>query len=142
MIGWPVKYVDFNDEEQNEVHWFHLSKPELIEVEVEVEGGLANFVKQITKAENGREIIMQFKDIVLRAYGQRTPDGKRFIKNDTLKEEFVQSAAYHHLFMELATDAAKAAEFLKGTLPKDLVGDIDKALAELPKEAAAPPATT
>lgn len=129
MLKRTIKYTNFNDEEVEEVFYFNISKPELIEMEVEYDGGLTGFIKRIVESNSGRDIIMQFKEFILRSYGQRSDDGKRFIKNDQLREEFSQSAAYHVLFMELATSAEKAAEFLMGTLPKDMQGDLEKAIA-------------
>jgi hypothetical protein len=131
MIGYPVTYTDFNDNEATETLWFHLSQPELIEWELSVDGGLKNMIQRVLESNNDQGLIMQFKDFILRSYGVRSPDGKRFIKNEQLKEELVQSAAYHHLFMELATDSKKAADFLIGTLPKELQGDVQTAAAQL-----------
>lgn len=138
MIGQPVTYTDFNDQKVTETFWFHLSKPELIEMEVEVEGGLANMIERISKSMSGRELITEFKKIILRAYGQKTPDGKRFIKNESDREAFSQTAAYHQLFMDLATSAEKAASFLIGCLPEDMKGNTQEKLNEL--NASAPPA--
>lgn len=129
MLKRTIKYTNFDDEEVEEVFYFNISKPELIEMEVEYDGGLTGFIKRIVESNSGREIIMQFKSFILKAYGVRSDDNKRFIKNDELREQFMQSAAYAVLFMELATDAGKAAEFLTGTLPKDMQGDLEKAIA-------------
>lgn len=129
MLKRTIKYTNFDDEEVEEVFYFNISKPELIEMEVEYEGGLTGFIKRIVETQSGREIIMQFKSFILKAYGVRSDDNKRFIKSDELREQFMQSAAYAVLFMELATDAGKAAEFLMGTLPKDMQGDLEKAIA-------------
>jgi hypothetical protein len=139
MLGLPITYTDFEGQERTETFWFHISKPELIEMEVELDGGLGAFIKRISETQNGRELIKQFKTIILMAYGERYDDNKRFRKNDTLKEEFAQHAAYHKLFMDLATDAAKAANFLKEVLPKDLFEgvDVEAKLKEIEAESAA-----
>lgn len=128
MLKREVKYKDFNDEEVVEVFYFNLSVPEVIEMNVEYKGGMAALLERIIETNDMREIIKQFKAIILMAYGKKSDDGKRFIKSDQLREEFEQSAAYHVLFMELVTNAGAAADFIKGVLPRDAEGKIDKAL--------------
>jgi hypothetical protein len=131
MLTREISYTDFNDEKVVEKFYFNISKPELVEMEVEYKEGLGQKIQNIIDAKDYKQLIRMFKEIILVSYGQKSEDGRRFIKNDTLREEFVQTAAYHVLFMELAADATKAAEFLKGVLPKDMTGDIDKAVAEI-----------
>lgn len=141
MLKRDITYTDFEDKEHTETFYFNISKPELIELEVEVEGGLGDFLAKIIKEMNGKELIKYFKQIVLMAYGVKSDDGKRFIKSDQLREEFSQTAAYNALFMELATDDGAAADFLRGVLPRDMVNDIDAVpTAPLPEMASAPPA--
>jgi hypothetical protein len=132
MLKREIKYEDFDGNEIEEIFYFNISKPELIEMEIEHEGGLGKFLQNIIETKDHRELIKKFKDIVLLAYGQKSEDGKRFIKSDKLREEFSQSAAYSTLFMELATDDGKAAIFLKGVLPKDLAGAFDEAQLAVP----------
>jgi hypothetical protein len=131
MLTREIKYEDFNGEKVTEKFYFNISKPELVEMEVEYKEGLGQKIQNIIDAKDYRQLIRMFKQIILLAYGQKSDDGRRFIKNDTIREEFVQTAAYHVLFMELAGDASAAAEFLKGVLPTDMTGDIDKAVAEI-----------
>lgn len=131
MLTKEISYEDFNGEKVTEKFYFNISKPELVEMEVEYKEGLGQKIQNIIDAKDYRQLIRMFKEIILAAYGQKSEDGRRFIKNETLREEFVQTAAYHVLFMELASDADSAAEFLKGVLPKDMTGEMDKALAEV-----------
>jgi hypothetical protein len=131
MLTREIKYEDFNGETVVEKFYFNISKPELVEMEVEYKEGLGQKIQNIIDAKDYKQLIRMFKEIILAAYGQKSEDARRFIKNDTLREEFVQTAAYHVLFMELAGDATAAAEFLKGVLPKDMTGEMDKALAEV-----------
>lgn len=125
MLKRPITYTDFNDETQTETFYFNLSKIELIEMEVEYDGGFINVMKNIIEAGNEKRIIKEFKRLILSAYGQRSEDGKRFIKNDEIREEFSQHAAYQALFMELATDDLKAAEFIMGVFPSDMIDDME-----------------
>lgn len=120
MISKTVKYTDFNGVERNETHWFHLSEAELMELEMSTTGGLAEMIQNIVAAQDAPAIIKIFKDLVLKAYGKRSPDGVRFMKKDNgrvLADEFAETEAYSIIFMELATDADAAAKFVNGIMP-------------------------
>lgn len=127
MLKRPIKYKDYEGNEVTETFFFNLSESELIEMEVEYEKGLSGMLEKLIESQNGKDIIAYFKKLVLMSYGLKSEDGKRFIKNDQLREEFVQSAAYNALFMELATDDKAGAIFVKGILPADLAERVDKA---------------
>lgn len=126
MLRRNITYTDFNDEEHTEEFCFHLSKTELVEIEVEYEGGLTKTLENIIKTNDHKTIVAEFKRIVLLSYGKVAEDGRRFIKSDELREEFVQSPAYDVLFMELSTDANAAAEFVVGIMPGDLAEEAKK----------------
>lgn len=121
MIKKTVQYEDFNGEQQVEDIYFNLSKAEITEMELSKDGGLTTHIERITEAKNNKELIVLFKDILTKSVGKRSADGKRFIKNDTIREEFISSEAYSTLFMELAFDDTAAVEFITGVMPKDLV---------------------
>ena len=120
MLKETIKYTDYNGVERIEDFWFHLSKAELMEWEMGTTGGLAEMIKRLVDAQDAPAIIKIFKELVLKAYGQKSPDGKRFIKSEELATEFSQTEAYSQLFMELATDADKAAAFVNGIMPSDI----------------------
>lgn len=120
MLKETIKYTDYNCVERTEDFWFHLSKAELMEWEMGTTGGLTEMIKRIVDAQDAPAIIKIFKELVLKAYGQKSPDGKRFIKSEELATEFSQTEAYSQLFMELATDADKAAAFVNGIMPSDV----------------------
>ena len=126
MLKKTIKYKDFNDEEVTEDFYFHLSKAELIEIELSHQGGLAESLRKIVASEDGKAIITEFKNIILGAYGQRSPDGRKFIKNQDLRDEFVASPAYDVLFVELVTDTDAAIEFINGIVPAGMVEDAAK----------------
>lgn len=128
MLKETIKYTDYNGVERTEDFWFHLSKAELMEWEMGTTGGLTEMIKRIVDAQDAPAIIKIFKELVLKAYGQKSPDGKRFIKSEELATEFSQTEAYSQLFMELATDADKAAAFVNGIMPSDVA---EKAAATL-----------
>ena len=119
MLKKTIKYVDYNGVERTEDFWFNLSKAEIMEMELSTTGGLAELIQKIVKEQDAPAIIKIFKDLVLKAYGEMSPDGKRFIKSDEIALAFSQTEAYSNLFMELATDADAAAKFVNGIIPAD-----------------------
>lgn len=124
MLKREIAYEDFDGNKRTEVFYFNISKPELIELEAEVQEGFSDWIRSVVAAEDNKTLIQQFKKVVLMAYGQRSEDGQRFIKSDQLREEFSQTNAYNELFMELATDDKAAATFLIGVMPRDMRGQL------------------
>lgn len=110
-------YTDYNGEERTEDFYFNLNKAELMEMQLSIDGGLEKKIKSIIAAKDTKEMIKIFKELVLSSYGEKSPDGKRFIKNDELREAFMQTEAYSDIFMELATDSDAASKFIKGIVP-------------------------
>lgn len=126
MLKKPITYEDFNGEEVTEDFFFHLSKAELIKLEMSQEGGLSDWLAKVVAAEDGKSIIEEFEKIILSAYGKRSEDGRRFIKNEELREEFKSSEAYSVLFVELVTDVEAAAAFVNGVIPRNLAEEAVK----------------
>ena len=126
MIKLTRTYMDFNDVERTEDFYFHMTKAEVMEMEMSTSGGMAEMIQRIVAAQDIPAIIKVFKELVLKAYGQKSPDGKRFIKTAEQTEEFAQTNAYSDIFMELATDADKAAEFVNGIMPADIQKQLPK----------------
>ena len=92
-------------------------------MEMSTSGGLAQMINKIIETQDSPAIIKIFKDLILKAYGEKSPDGKRFIKSPELSEAFAQTEAYSNLFMELATDADAAAKFVNGITPVEIPAD-------------------
>lgn len=113
-----LTYEDYNGVEVTESFMFNLTQAEVMEMEYSTDGGLEDHIKKIINEKNPKKLMELFKDIVIRAYGVKSADGKRFIKSDEVKEAFKESAAYSEIFMELATDADKATAFINGIAPK------------------------
>lgn len=126
MLKKTITYEDYDGNTRTEDLYFFISKSELMEMELTTPGGLAKRLESITKAQNGAEITKVFKDIILKAYGEKSDDGRSFIKKRngvSLAEEFEQTPAYDALFTELLLDPDKAAIFINSILPKDLVAE-------------------
>jgi len=126
MLKREITYEDFNGNQITETLYFNFTKTEIIELETSYEGGLQASIQRIIDAKDSKALIAEFKRIILLAYGQKSDDGKRFIKTDKMREEFSQTAAYDTLFMELATDDKLAAEFMSGIVPKDVRQAVEK----------------
>jgi hypothetical protein len=126
MLSKNIKYTDYNGVEREETFLFNLSKAELMEMEMGTTGGLAEMIKKIISTLDTPTIMDIFKKIILKAYGEKSADGKRFIKSDQLSEEFSQSPAFSELMMELISDAEKCAAFVKGIVPSDLGEAVEK----------------
>ena len=124
MLKKTIKYTDYNGVEQNEEFLFNLTKAELMEMELTTEGGLQEMIKRIIQAKDVPTIVKTFKEIILKSYGEKSADGKRFIKvNDAgvpLSRAFSQTEAYSNLFMELASDDKAASDFVIGIMPADI----------------------
>lgn len=121
MLKKTIPYKDYNDEERSEDFYFNLTKAEVMELELSISGGLTEMIQRITAAQDSAEIVKTFKKLVLMAYGEKSPDGKYFLKEDEngrpLSDKFKQTEAYSNLFMELATDADAAAKFFNAIIP-------------------------
>jgi hypothetical protein len=124
MIKETITYTDYNGVERKEDFYFNLTKAEIMEMEMSTQGGLAELIQRIVAAQDQPAIIKIFKDLIIKAYGVKSPDGKRFIKNAEVVDEFVQTEAFSQLFMKLATDADAAAKFVNGVVPADMAKQI------------------
>ena len=124
MLKKTITYVDYNDSERTEDFYFNLSKAEIMEMEMSTSGGLAEMINRIVAAQDVPAIIKIFKDLILKAYGEKSPDGKKFVKSDAISTGFAQTEAYSQLFMELATDADAAAKFVNGIIPADMANQV------------------
>lgn len=134
MLKKTITYTDYNGVERKEDFYFNLSKAEIMEMELSTTGGLAEMIQKVVAAQDTPSIMKIFKELILKAYGEKSADGKRFIKNSELTAAFEQTEAYSNLFMELATDADAAAKFVNAIVPADLAKQIpDQIPDQLPQ---------
>lgn len=120
MIKKSISFTDYNGNQRTEDFYFNLTKAEIAEMELSTVGGLTQMLRGMIAAQDMPAIVKFVKELILKSYGKKSPDGKRFIKNEELSEEFMQTEAYSQLFMELATDADATAKFVNGILPEDV----------------------
>lgn len=117
MLKRTITYTDYNDVERTEDFYFNLTKAEIMEMELSTTGGLSEMITRIVNAKDAPAIIKIFKDLILKAYGEKSADGKRFVKSPEISEAFAQTEAYSILFMELSTNADAAAKFVNAIVP-------------------------
>lgn len=117
MLKKTITYTDYDGNERTEDFYFNLTKAEVAEMEMSYTGGMEKMLRKIVAEKDSKRIVEVFKDLILRSYGEKSADGKRFIKNQELRDAFAQTEAYSELFMELASDAEAAAAFVNGILP-------------------------
>lgn len=120
MYSEIVTYTDYNGVDRKEEFLFNLTKAELLEMEMGIVGGFNAAVQRAIDAQDQPTLIATFKDLLLKSVGVKSADGRRFIKNDDVRNDFKETEAYSILFMKYATDAEAAAKFINGIVPKDL----------------------
>lgn len=120
MLKRTFEYVDYNGNTRKEDHYFNLTQAEIMEIEMKAEGGmgLQDMINRLIAAQDGGTIMDVVKNIILKAYGVKSPDGRKFIKSKELSEDFAQTEAFSDLYVELLTDSAKTAEFINAIVPK------------------------
>ena len=124
MLKKPITYTDYNGVERTEDFYFNLSKAELMEMELGVTGGMTEMLNKIIAAKDAPSLMKTFKEMIMKAYGVKSDDGKRLIKSEELSTAFTQTEAYSVLFMELITDDKAAADFVNGIIPNEIQAEV------------------
>lgn len=134
MLKRTISYEDYDGVVRQEDFYFNLTEAELTLMEMSEAGGYQKRLERMVQAKDTPSLIRLVKGILDASYGQKSPDGKRFIKSKEMLEEFTQTDAYSKLFMELCTDDQKAFEFVVGILPKSLGEAVKNKIAENKQE--------
>lgn len=133
MLKKTMTTVDFGGTERTEDYYFNLTKAEIMEMQLCTDGGFVETVKKIVEAKNQLELTRLFKKIICASYGVLSPDGRKFVKNQQVLDDFMATQAYSDLYIELLSGDGKAAEdFVTGILPKDLTNEAAKAPVSQP----------
>lgn len=131
MYSRTITYTDWNDIERTETFRFNMTKAELMEMQYSQNGGMREYLEKIIQSNDQKELMRLFKDLVLKAYGEKSEDGKYFLKNDEIRARFAATPVYSQIFMELSTDSKIAAEFVNGIIPADIDrNELNKAIAD------------
>ena len=120
MLKKTINYTDFNGVERQENFYFNLLKAELMEIEMGTVGGVREMLQTIIEKQDIPKIIDTIKMLIIKSYGEKSPDGRRFIKSKELSEAFMQTEAFSELYMELLSDAESTAAFVNGIVPFDV----------------------
>lgn len=130
MIKKTITYTDYDGNERTEDFFFHMNKAEVLEMEYSIGGGLSKSIEKISKLQDTTKIIPMLKDLILRSYGEKSGDGKRFIKSEELSKAFEQTEAYSNLIVDLITHADEAGKFIGG-----IIGASEDEIEEAKKKA-------
>lgn len=134
MICKEITYMDYDGNERTEKFYFNLNKVEITNWLFSPDGcTLDKILTNIVETRNAREIMRTMEKFIALTVGQKSPDGRRFIKNDDIRDDFMQSEAYVELFNELTTDAAAAAAFVNGVMPQNMRDEMEKTTKEHPE---------
>lgn len=126
MLKKTITYTDFNDVERTEDFYFNLTEAELTDMNLDENGGLADKLQKIIDSKEVKQIKDYFKWIVLKAYGEKSEDGRRFMKSPEITKAFEETQAYSDIWMDLAYNEDAAAEFVNGIMPKKLLAEAEK----------------
>lgn len=120
MLTKQITYTDFFGVERTETFYFNLSQSELVEMQFGTAGGLGEMIQKVVDAKDQQTIIKVFRELILKSYGEVSPDGRRLMKSDEISKAFSETNAYDKLYMELSTDDIAAADFINGIVPKEI----------------------
>ena len=124
MYKKTVTYEDYKGNTRTEDFYFNLNKAELVELELSTKGGLTVTMDRIIAAQDNATLFKIFKDLVSKSYGVLSDDGRKFVKNQEVLDDFMQTEAYSIIFSELATNAEAAAEFFNNVIPQNLAKEL------------------
>lgn len=130
MLKEVIKYTDFDGNEREEEFRFHLTKAELAEMNFSAKGGLEKMIMRIVNERDTAELIKIFRELLLRSYGKVSDDGRRFIKNAELREEFEQTQAFSDLYMRFLEDPDQLVAFIEKVVPPDVAQEYRKTVAD------------
>lgn len=134
MFKYEIPYTDYNGVERKETCFFNLSKAELMEMELSTQAGVEEMIRVMIATKDNAKIVQMFKDLILKSYGIKSEDGRRFIKSKELREDFEQSEAYSEFFMKLlANEDDLQTKFINGVISGTNVPNMDEkeAIAKL-----------
>jgi len=137
VIKQTITYTDYHDQEQTEDFYFNLTKLEVLEMEIDFEGGLTAYIEKLTQTTAGAEAYHLFKDILLKSYGVKAADGKTFQKSEEIRRQFEESPAMAELIFSFLQNGVDAAAFVRGLLPTKMIEEAEAEAAKNPQGAAA-----
>lgn len=125
MLKKTITYTDYDGMERTEDFWFNLSKTELTKLDAELPGGVLGVLRKIIDKKDRKALVDFIETLILRSYGEKTLDGKRFVKTPDMAEEFMQTPAYDELFMSILSDTDSQTSFINGIIPQSMAKEIE-----------------
>lgn len=125
MLKKTITYTDYDGMERTEDFWFNLSKTELTKLDAELPGGVLGVLRKIIDKKDRKALVDFIETLILRSYGEKTLDGKRFVKTPEMAEEFMQTPAYDELFMSILSDTDSQTSFINGIIPQSMAKEIE-----------------
>lgn len=126
MYKRSITYTDYFGQERTETVYFNLNRAELTKLELSTQRGYTNMLQDLIDKKDGPTIMRTFDEVIRASYGEKSEDGRRFVKSKELSDAFCQTPMYDQLFMELCTDSKAGAEFMNGIIPDDLKDQVQK----------------
>ena len=126
MLTKTITYTDYDGMERTEDFWFNLSKTELTKLDAELPGGVLGVLRKIIDKKDRKALVDFIETLILRSYGEKTLDGKRFVKTPEMAEEFMQTPAYDELFMSILSDTDSQTSFINGVIPQSMAKEIEQ----------------
>ena len=126
MLKNTITYTDYDGMERTEDFWFNLSKTELTKLDAELPGGVLGVLRKIIDKKDRKALVDFIETLILRSYGVKTLDGKRFVKTPEMAEEFMQTPAYDELFMSILSDTDSQTSFINGVIPQSMAKEIEQ----------------
>lgn len=126
MLKKTITYTDYDGMERTEDFWFNLSKTELTKLDAELPGGVLGVLRKIIDKKDRKALVDFIETLILRSYGEKTLDGKRFVKTPEMAEEFMQTPAYDELFMSILSDTDSQTSFINGVIPQSMAKEIEQ----------------
>lgn len=126
MFSRTFEYTGYDGQTKKDTWWFNLSEAELYKLELGSIGGVNGMMNRLLRENKPGEVVDMFEKIILGAVGERSVDGRKFIKNDEIRQDFYQSRAYSDLFMELVSSGENLRKFLLGAIPEELAQKLEQ----------------
>lgn len=126
MLKKTITYTDYDGMERTEDFWFNLSNTELTKLDAELPGGVLGVLRKIIDKKDRKALVDFIETLILRSYGEKTLDGKRFVKTPEMAEEFMQTPAYDELFMSILSDTDSQTSFINGVIPQSMAKKIEQ----------------
>lgn len=127
MYKETIAFTDYNGIDRQEDFYFNLNESEVMKMELSVPGGLTAMMQRIVQKIDGQQIIDTFEELIRRSYGEKSPDGREFVKSPELTKKFMETEAYNKFFMKICTDSQAATKFFNGIIPQKVDADSSEA---------------